>query len=502
MKKYVYLYELDSVRNSKEEIIKGQKAMYEEIVTNGNIIVLTYNQLTDSRAFLAAIKDEKHYENILELFRLGAIKVSRFSNIRTPSQYIQKKIDDYLINPNSTFIFSAFPYFERNDDLPKVIKDALQFSDPDLISDYASKIKEDTPILKKRKEDLVFIKKFIQLVLDLSTLFVQGEYSEIVISNKDSGYVSFAENMEIILENLKNSENALKRETAVCLTKIWNTIENPGARNSRSVWLRKLDVLDKKESVLLSEAVVDICYNITVENNIENVARHYQLSEDDRKKDSFLTDFDRRLKLYWIDYKMGIHQFYVQHVKDTDDYEPAVVKTEELPQWDIAQRTVKNFLVCKNDLLKINKILHYFPARKIKKVINEILEEKPTDARYEDNYESEKKKWKWIKLIAGAVAVATIIFYLFITVIVNGVVDLFACGFDFKMWIASYKDFFSFSNILVFGGIGSWASARMHCRDYLQLFKDLWEMWCDLRHEKKIENVAYINMDGVYEEKQ
>lgn len=93
MKKYVYLYELDSVRNSKEEIIKGQKAMYEEIVTNGNMIVLTYSQLTDSRAFLAAIKDEKHYENILELFRLGAIKVSRFSNIRTPSQYIQKKIE-------------------------------------------------------------------------------------------------------------------------------------------------------------------------------------------------------------------------------------------------------------------------------------------------------------------------------------------------------------------------------------------------------------------------
>lgn len=35
MKRLVYLYELDSVRNSKKEIVLGQQALFEEIVKKG-----------------------------------------------------------------------------------------------------------------------------------------------------------------------------------------------------------------------------------------------------------------------------------------------------------------------------------------------------------------------------------------------------------------------------------------------------------------------------------
>ena len=48
MSKYVYLFELDSVRKTDEEIIAGQAALYDEIVTNGNIVVLTYNQMVEA----------------------------------------------------------------------------------------------------------------------------------------------------------------------------------------------------------------------------------------------------------------------------------------------------------------------------------------------------------------------------------------------------------------------------------------------------------------------
>ena len=58
MDRLVYLYELDSVRNSREEIIRGQQAMFEEIVKNGNKIVLSLNQITDSHAFLYAVQDK------------------------------------------------------------------------------------------------------------------------------------------------------------------------------------------------------------------------------------------------------------------------------------------------------------------------------------------------------------------------------------------------------------------------------------------------------------
>ena len=46
MREYVYLFELDSVRKTDEEIIAGQKALYNEIVNNGNIVVLTYNPVS------------------------------------------------------------------------------------------------------------------------------------------------------------------------------------------------------------------------------------------------------------------------------------------------------------------------------------------------------------------------------------------------------------------------------------------------------------------------
>ena len=38
-RKCVYLFELDSVRKTDKEIIAGQKALYTEIVENGNIVV-------------------------------------------------------------------------------------------------------------------------------------------------------------------------------------------------------------------------------------------------------------------------------------------------------------------------------------------------------------------------------------------------------------------------------------------------------------------------------
>lgn len=55
LKKYVYLFELDSVRNTNAEIEIGQKSLYNEIVVNGNVVVFTFNQLVDSRGFFSLL---------------------------------------------------------------------------------------------------------------------------------------------------------------------------------------------------------------------------------------------------------------------------------------------------------------------------------------------------------------------------------------------------------------------------------------------------------------
>ena len=68
MPKFVYLFELDSVRKTDKEIEIGQKTLYNEIVCNGNVVVLTYNQLVDSRGFFSLLSIPEYYNNILTLF--------------------------------------------------------------------------------------------------------------------------------------------------------------------------------------------------------------------------------------------------------------------------------------------------------------------------------------------------------------------------------------------------------------------------------------------------
>lgn len=80
--KNVYLFELDSVRKTDNEIIKAQKALYAEIVINGNTVVLTYNQLVDSRGFFSLLDEKDYFNSIIKLFELGKIRVSQYGDIR------------------------------------------------------------------------------------------------------------------------------------------------------------------------------------------------------------------------------------------------------------------------------------------------------------------------------------------------------------------------------------------------------------------------------------
>ena len=72
---YVYLYELDSVRKSDQQVIKGQQALFDEIVCNGNCVVLSLNQLTDSRAILSMLRTKQQMNTLLQLFQKGHLNM-------------------------------------------------------------------------------------------------------------------------------------------------------------------------------------------------------------------------------------------------------------------------------------------------------------------------------------------------------------------------------------------------------------------------------------------
>lgn len=125
MRKFVYLFELDSVRKTDAEIIKGQCALYDEIVKNGNIVALTYNQLIDSRAFFSLLQNKEYYESIIKLFQKGYIRISQFGTTRTIAQYLLNTID----SEENKFIYSVLPIKRSQRRLIELIKRSVIYSD-------------------------------------------------------------------------------------------------------------------------------------------------------------------------------------------------------------------------------------------------------------------------------------------------------------------------------------------------------------------------------------
>lgn len=133
MNKQVYLFELDSVRKTDAEIKKGQDALYDEILGNGNTVILSMNQITDSKSILCMLYDEKKYEFLKTYLMSGKIKISRFGTVRTASQYIQNAIDKNLAKNNDVFIFSALPVKSNQKRLLLLMKEVLVNADLSLI---------------------------------------------------------------------------------------------------------------------------------------------------------------------------------------------------------------------------------------------------------------------------------------------------------------------------------------------------------------------------------
>ncbi|MBE5891049.1 MAG: hypothetical protein E7282_08800 [Lachnospiraceae bacterium] len=137
---YIYLFKNDSVRTSQAEIRGALTEMYNQIILYGNTIVLSYNQVTDSRAFLSGIYNDDSYEAIMNLIRHGKIKMNRYFSAKTPSEYMQNAIGRYLNDSNpDSFQFSGLPIelmqsqMEESKKQLAEVAEALRCSDPWLL---------------------------------------------------------------------------------------------------------------------------------------------------------------------------------------------------------------------------------------------------------------------------------------------------------------------------------------------------------------------------------
>ena len=167
MKKQVFLFELDSVRKTDDEIIVGQKTLYDEIVRNGNIVMLTYNQLIDSRAFFSLLNNKNYYDSFIKLFELGVIKVSQYGRIRTLTQYLLNSID----SENNKFLYSTLPMKRSQRRLIALIRRSLIYSDLSEIQEYIELGNE----IKKQADSKQNNEKLEQKEENLKDLFVEIE---------------------------------------------------------------------------------------------------------------------------------------------------------------------------------------------------------------------------------------------------------------------------------------------------------------------------------------
>lgn len=384
MNKLVYLFELDSVRNSKAEIEIAQKMLYRELIEKGNTVVLSYNQLVDSEAFLIALKkvctsgiiskknkEKNYYADIVELFKIGVLKYSRFGSINTPSQYIQNSLKKNLNNKEnkSVYFFSGIPVKPAEVQLQQIILSALQYSDMELLTNFIDneiQLKKDYSDLNLGKENdkisdyierLKYIESYIKLISSIS--------QENMASNpaKRGNLQDFCYFMHLVIDEfIKNPceldidmTDHCKREVFVYLKKVhvrlmisnihnWEDFMNQKTLyslgfddknnfkiNDRSYWLNyiiKNNYFNNIDQLNLCKAVIHLCYNYAVEASIANVDNRWFCN-------NFIQDFIYKMKEYWSGYRNGIHKF------DTYEHENIFQYSIKLPPWDSAARVLK-----------------------------------------------------------------------------------------------------------------------------------------------------------------
>ena len=330
MHKLVYLHELDSIRKTDEEITVGQKALYNEIVINGNSVVMTYNQIVESRAFFNLMKDEKYSQNMLSLFNKKVIRISQFKDIRTVAQYILNALDSINTVDGETnpFIFSGLPLNIYQKRLIALFRRSLLYSDLSELNYYINNctneksikdlfvelhpIKngeaENEGVVEKQSEqsveDLKKILKnlygFISFILRISAMH------EIYIMPKDSKEYKNYSFINIIHKVLSEAQldNKLWEQAKAVITNLKSYKNNT---NSRSPYLRELgdyviEHPEDKSACQFASIIINICYNYTCEISICNISKHYNLSElDGMPGSSFIEDFRQRLNFEWSD---------------------------------------------------------------------------------------------------------------------------------------------------------------------------------------------------------
>lgn len=355
MRKYVYLFELDSVRKTDDEIIAGQRALYDEIVLNGNIVVLTYNQLVDSRGFFSLLRDGKYSQSLIRLFEMGAIRLSQFGDIRTVSQYLLQSMED-----DKEFIYSALPLCYSQKRLTALMKRCLMYSDLSEIYGYIECARQRSDTAQDTLDQLFMelvdgVEQKSRLTIDQMQIVLENLYAllgtVLRISTLHDIYIyprDPKEYRELKLSNtlqaVMDFQNVTDQPLFTDAVRLLRGLEaTQQGNNNRSVYIRDISGQTQQASLecrQYAQAIVDLCYNYACENSICNISKHYnvnELLEHMPQKPSFQADFFARMKQYWNDGNAANERF---QTNETNRFE-VFSRRDRIPDFREAVRIVE-----------------------------------------------------------------------------------------------------------------------------------------------------------------
>lgn len=361
-RKYVYLFELDSVRKTDEEILVAQRALYDEIVTNGNVVVMTFNQFADSRGFISLLLNDDYYNSIVKLFVNGAIRLSQYGNIRTIAHYILNSIE----NSDNEFIYSAFPLCYNQKRLTALVHRSLKYCDlteihnyrlettsyeelKDLFIEVEGKETHETKLTEaEMKATLNKLETILAMIMRISS-----EHDIYLTPREKFTYsdYSFFSILEVVL-TFENDENELWAPACTVIKELNNYKKKD---NSRSNYFRELKEIVKerpgeRDCIKLAEAILALCYNYISEISINNVSKHYDVNElkkDAISRPTFTADFWLRLAQLWNGGKNSDNKFLQEETNEFELFDSS--KYKEFPDFEKAVR-VSEYLSFKGEV--------------------------------------------------------------------------------------------------------------------------------------------------------
>lgn len=310
MNRLVYLFELDTVKNSRIDAENAEFAIFNEIIKSGNKVVLSMNQFVDSRLMASAMYDEASYKYVRRLFDEGALKVSLFADVCSVSQYVQSAVEKCLSKPRDGYVFSTLPVAADDVEMLCEVKNALQYSDLTNINamldrEYVKLRYESNPDARSELLDttrkLKVTLRFLSLVLKLS-VSAKGNTPA-----KNAEGRSFIEFMDVAKEILAD-ESFRRRDINACKDKVLARLDGALAYfeeegltekqiNRRSTWLKYLNEGGRTDTVNdLAVEIVNLCYNYAVQDTIYGVSKQY---DDYDFEGTFKLDFIRRINFTW-----------------------------------------------------------------------------------------------------------------------------------------------------------------------------------------------------------